>query len=459
MSGNIITRTIKDKVFLRSAASIAVPVTLQLVLTTVTNMLDTMMIGKLGTATISAVGLANKFFFVFALIIFGVHSGTGLLMAQYFGSGDHHHIRKTFGLGLLINLTVALLFTVFARLFPGTVMKLFTDSTESTQIGMVYLSAVCFCYPLFGCTSLMNSYLKSTKQVRVPLISAAVSIIVNLVLNYCLIFGKFGFPCLGVKGAAIATVIARLSEFLILLYFCFLRASILKGKISEFLGWSKLFLRSFASHALPVICNEMVWGLGTTMYFVAYGHINDNAVAAVTICNTVSDMLLTAGNGLSSATAVLLGNELGAGHMETADDYARKLRTLAILVGAVMGVLLFVLRTPILSLFSVTEEARSASSFCMTVFALLMPLIFNNLIIIVGVLRAGGDTRVCFLLDTAGVWFWAVPLAFLGVMVWHLPVEFIYIFVMSEEFIKFFTSSWRYKQRVWLRNLSHEVQQ
>jgi len=457
MTSNIISKTFRDTIFLRSAASIAVPVTLQMVLTTVTNLVDTMMIGTLGTATISAVGLANKFFFIFALVVFGVHSGTGLLMAQFFGSGDHHHIRKTFGLGLIINLSVAFLFTLFARLFPSTVMGLFTDSTESTQIGIVYLKAVCFCYPLFGCSSLMNSFLRSSRQVRVPVISAAVSIVVNITLNYCLIFGHFGFPCLGVKGAAIATVIARVAEFLILFFFCFIRPSILKGKISEFLGWSRTFLGSFASHALPVICNEMIWGLGTTMYFVAYGHIDDNAVAAVTICNTVSDMLLTTGNGLSSATSVLLGNELGAGHMEVADDYAKKLRTLAILTGALMGILLFLLRAPILSLFSVTEEARTASAFCMAVFALLMPLIFNNLIIIVGVLRAGGDTRVCFLLDTAGVWFWAVPLAFLGVMVWHLPVEIIYIFVMSEEFVKFFTSSWRYRQKIWLRNISREV--
>ena len=214
----IVRRTLNDREFLRTAASVAVPVTLQQVLSTVTNMVDTMMIGFLGTATISAVGLANKFFFVFSLLIFGVFSGTGLLMAQFFGNHDHFHIRKTFGLGLIINLTAAFLFMTVARLNPVFVMHLFTDSAESTAIGIRYLKIVCFCYPVFGLTSLLNSMLRSTRQVKVPVRAAIVSIVVNICLNYTLIFGHFGFRPMGVEGAAIATVIARLAECSILIY-------------------------------------------------------------------------------------------------------------------------------------------------------------------------------------------------------------------------------------------------
>lgn len=457
MIKHLFLKTFRDKKFLKAASSIAVPVTLQLILTTVTNMVDTMMIGTLGTATISAVGLANKFFYVFALLIFGVHSGTGLLMAQFFGNEDHYHIRKTFGIGLIINLTAAFGYLFAARLAPGTVMSIFTDSSEAISIGIRYLSIVCFCYPLFALTSLMSSFLRSTKQVRIPVIASSVSIVTNISLNYCLIFGKFGFPELGVEGAAIATVIARLAECTILAYFCFIRGTVLPGKISDFFGWTKAFLSNFASHSLPVIFNEMVWGLGTTLYFVAYGRLGDDAVAAITVSNTITDILTTTGNGLSSATCVLLGNELGAGHLEKADDYSEKLLVTGFTAGCILAVLMFLLRYPVLSLFSVTDEVRRLAASCIAVFTSILPCIFMNLIIIVGVLRAGGDTRMCFIIDTAGVWLWAVPMAFLGCLVWKLPIYAVYALVLTEEIIKTATGLLRYRQKVWLRNLTHDV--
>lgn len=454
---NLFIKTFSDKTFLRAASSIAVPVTLQLILTTVTNMVDTMMIGTLGTATISAVGLANKFFFVFALLIFGVHSGTGLLMAQFYGSNDHFHIRKTFGIGLIINLTAALLYLCAAHFAPQSVMRIFTESPDAISIGVRYLAIVCFCYPLFALTSLMSSFLRSTKQVRIPVIASSVSIVTNISLNYCLIFGKFGFPELGVEGAAIATVIARLAECSILVYFCFIRGTILPGKLPDFFGWTNSFLRNFASHSLPVIFNEMIWGLGTTLYFVAYGRLGDSSVAAITVSNTITDILTTAGNGLSSAACVLLGNELGAGHLEKADDYSEKLLVTGFTTGCIFAVLMFLFRYPVLSLFSVTEEVRQLAASCIAVFASILPCIFLNLIIIVGILRAGGDTRMCFIIDTAGVWFWAVPMAFLGCLVWKLPIYAVYALVLTEELIKTATGLLRYRQKVWLKNLTNDV--
>lgn len=457
MITELFRKTFRDRAFLKAAASIAIPVTLQMILTTVTNMVDTMMIGTLGTATISAVGLANKLFFVFALLIFGVHSGTGLLMAQFFGNSDHFHIRKTFGIGLLINLTAATLYLLFARFAPETAMHIFTDSPEAIAIGTRYLRIVCFCYPLFAFTSLMSSFLRSTRQVRIPVIASAVSIVTNVTLNYCLIFGKCGFPELGVEGAAIATVIARFAECFIMFYFCFIRGEILPGKISDFFGWTKGFLRNFVSHSLPVIFNEMIWGLGTTMYFVAYGRLGDNAVAAITISNTITDIMTTAGNGLSSAASVLLGNELGSGNLKKADDYSEKLLVTGFSIGLVLGILLYALRYPALSLFSVTAEVRELAALCVATFAMILPCIFVNLIIIVGVLRAGGDTKMCFVIDTCGVWFLAVPLAFLGCLVWKRPIYAVYGMVLLEEVFKTVTGFWRYTKKVWLRNLSHDV--
>ena len=457
MGNRYLKKTFSDKDFLRQSASIAVPVMLQLVLSTVTNMVDTMMIGSLGTATISAVGLANKFFFVFSLLVFGVHSGTGLLMAQFFGNSDSFHIRKTFGLGMIINLTAAFLFLGVALANPAFVLHLFTDSAESTAIGIRYLRVVCFCYPLFGLTSLMSSMLRSTRQVKVPVRAAAVSICVNVCLNYTLIFGHFGLPAMGVEGAAVATVIARFAECAILIYYSFFQGETLKGKFSDFFGWTRGFLRNFADHSLPVICNEMTWGLGTTLYFVAYGHIGDAAVAAITISSTVTDIVTTAGNGLSSAASVILGNELGAGHLEKADDYGKKLLVVGALAGLCLGALMLPLRGAILQLFNVPDSVRADAARCMGIYFCILPVIYENLIIIVGVLRAGGDTRMCFLIDVSGVWLLAAPLAFLGALLWHLPIYMIYGMVLMEEVFKCTMGFLRYRKKKWLRNLAVEV--
>lgn len=457
MEKSLFRRTFEDRRFLRVAASIAVPVTLQQVLSTVTNMVDTMMIGSLGTATISAVGLSNKFFFVFALMIFGVFSGMGLLMAQFFGNQDFFHIRKTFGLGVIIDLTAGILFMLAAQLRPDFILHLFTDSAEATEIGIRYIRIASISYPIFGLISIMSGMLRSTRQVNTPVKTSVAAILVNIFLNYTLIFGHFGFEPMGVEGAAIATVIARATECLLLIYFCFVKGEILKGKLSDFVGWSSGFLKNFVSHSLPVILNEMVWGLGTTLYFVAYGHIGDEAVAAMTINATVTDIIMTVGNGLSSAASVLLGNELGAGHLKKADDYSQKIILLGILAGFAGMLIMFPLRGPILSLYNVPDSVRHDAALCMATYFLILPVIFENLIIIVGILRAGGDTRMCFLIDTAGVWFIAVPLAFLGALVWHLPIYAIYGCVLLEEVFKGITGFLRYRQKKWLNNLSDEV--
>jgi len=454
---NLVKSTFEDKKFLKAAASVAVPVALQLVLSTVTNLVDTMMIGSLGTAAISAVGLSNKYFYVLSLLIFGVSSGTGLLMAQFFGSSDFLHIRKSFGLGLLVNLTASLLFLLAACLAPAFVMGLFTESEASTAIGTVYLKTVCFCYPLAACSNLMTGMLRSTRQVKIPLIASVVSIFSNILLNYGLIFGNFGLPVLGIRGAALATVIARLLEFSILLYFSFFKNEIMKGRLSDYFGWSSAFLHNYTSHALPVIFNEMTWGLGVTLYYVAYGRMGDDAVAAVTICDTVTDIIAVFGNGLYAAAAVILGNELGAGRKEIAWDYSRKILMLGILLSLVLAAVLIPLMQPVLTLFDISDTVRSDAVRCMQMFVLYLPFLFTFGIIIVGVLRAGGDTKLCFLIDTSSVWLIGIPMAFLGCLVWKLPIWVTYALVNSEQVFKTVFSLIRYRQKIWLKNITDET--
>lgn len=453
----IFAETIKDRNFLRHSFSIVFPVALQLLITTVTNMVDTMMIGSLGTAAISAVGLANKYFFVFALLMFGINSGSGVLNAQFFGNRDFFHIRKTFGLCVLIALTAAAAFLSFAFFAPEKVMHIFTASEDAVRTGCEYIRTVCFTYPLFGLTTLLVMVLRSMKKVKVAVITSLISVSVNVFLNYTLIFGHFGAPAMGVRGAALATIIARIVELSALSYYAFIKNRELRGKIRDFAGWDSRFLKSFLVNSVPVIANELFWGLGTTLYFVAYGHMGDEAAAAVTISATFTDILCTVGNGMSSAAAVILGNEMGSGNLEKADDYGKKLIALGIMLSVICGGIFLILRDPLLSLYHVSDGVRADARACMTIFTAYIPAIYVNLVIVVGVLRAGGDTRMCFVIDTSGVWLLAVPIAFISSMLWKLPIPAVYAMVTFEEFYKAVLALLRYRKKKWLKNLAVEV--
>lgn len=452
-----IRTTFTDRVFLRKAALIAVPIALQNMLNTITNLVDTMMIGKLGATSIAAVGLANKYFFVFSLFIFGIGSGSSVLAAQFWGSGDKKNVRKVLGLASLLALLGAACFVLPALLAPRAVMAIFTNSTEAQAVGVEYLRIACLTYPFIALSNVTVAMLRSVGKVKIPVITSLVAILINVCLNYVLIFGKFGAPVLGVAGAALATLAARIVELILLMLITFRRGSVFAAGIRDFIGWNQTFLKSFAVNATPVIINEFMWGLGTTLYSVAYGRMGDDAVAAITIATSIQDIVVVLWNGLSAATAVILGNDLGAGKLEQAEDYSVKFFTLSFAMSAAGMALIYAIRWPIIGIYTITPEVAMMVDRCIIVFILYMIPKMYNYVLVVGVLRAGGDTRMCLFLDTSGVWLIGVPLAFLGAFFWGLPIHLVYALVLSEEIYKAVLGTLRYRQKKWLKNITIEV--
>ena len=227
--------------------------------------------------------------------------------------------------------------------------------------------------------------------------------------------------------------------------------------LRELFGWSGLFISQFFRTSAPVIANEFMWGLGTTMYSLAYGRMGDEAVAAITIATTIQDILVVLFQGLSAATAVILGNELGAGHLKRAEKYAVHFFILQFIATVGVAVVLIGIRWPIIGLYNITPEVARDVSLCILIFAAYMPAKMFNYVNVVGVLRSGGDTKMCLFLDTSGVWFIGVPLAFLGALVWRLPIYTVYALVMTEEVYKAVLGYIRYRQKKWLRNLASDV--
>lgn len=450
---------LQDKIFLSKAVRIALPVAMQGMLNTVVNLVDNLMIGSLGSTAIASVGLANKVFFVYSLLVFGVVSGSGILAAQYWGNKDVKNIRKVLGLSLLIALSASLIFLIPARINPQIMMRIFTTSEASIQMGASYLAVAALTYPFYAVTTTYVAMLRAVNQVKAPVLISCCTIFINIIFNYILIFGKFGAPAMGVVGAAIATLLARIVEASAILCVVYITKTPLACRVKELFGYSKAFLRQFFVTAAPVIANEFVWGLGTTIYSMAYGRMGDDAVAAITIATTIQDIVVVLFQGLSAATAVILGNELGAGRLKTAERYAKNFFILQFLVTVVAALGCVGIRWGVIGLYQpgISDAVAMDVSKCLLMFAFFMPVKMFNYVNIVGVLRSGGDTRMCLFIDTSGVWVIGIPLAFIGGLVLKQPIYVVYGMVMLEEVYKAIFGYWRYRKKKWLRNLAAEV--
>ena len=448
---------LQDHVFIRKAVTIALPVALQGMLNTIVNLVDTMMIGKLGETAIAAVGLANKVFFVFSLLVFGVASGSGVLAAQYWGNKDIKNIRKVLGLALMIALVGSAVFLIPSVTNPRLVMRIFTTSAASIEVGAAYLTVAALSYPFTAITNTYVAMLRAVGRVKAPVIISCITILINITFNYILIFGHFGMPALGAVGAAMATLLARVVECLAILGVVYGTRSPIACQIRELIGYRKDFVFQFIRTCTPVIANEFMWGLGVTIYALAYGRMGDRAVAAITIAQTIQDIVVVLFQGLSAATAVILGNEMGAGNLQRAEKYAKNFFILQFLVTLAAMALCYSIRGMIIGMYSITPEVARDINLCLIAFILYMPAKMFNFINVVGVLRSGGDTKVCFIIDTSSVWFIGIPMAFIGGLYLKYPIYIVYAMVMTEEVYKAVIGYIRYRQKKWLRNLAAEL--
>jgi putative MATE family efflux protein len=440
-------------IFIKKVIRIGIPIAFQNLLNTILNLVDNVMIGALGEGTIAAVGLANRVFFVFTLLLFGIVSGATILTAQYYGKRDIKNIRRVLGISLILGLLASLIFLIGGLFIPNTVMRIFTPNEGTIKIGAAYLSIVALSYPITAVTNCYIAVLRATNQVKAPVFITIISIMVNVIFNYAFIYGKLGAPVMGVKGAALATLIARIVECLLILLVIYRKECEARAKIKELLDVNKEFIKKFFITASPVIANEFMWGLGVTMYSLVYGRMGDDAVASITITQNVEQICFVLLQGLSAATVVILGNELGANKLKKAEKHSEHIFTMQFILAGILIVLCLMIREPLINLFSVSEQVAYNVRNCLNVFIVYLPFRSFNLVNVVGVLRCGGDTKAALFLDITGVWFVGIPMAFLGGMVLKLPIYYVYAMITFEEFYKFILGRRRYNKKLWVRNI------
>ncbi|TVR68217.1 MAG: MATE family efflux transporter [Spirochaetaceae bacterium] len=474
-----------DLSFVPRLVALALPIAGQHLLMTTLNLTDTLMVGQLGEVQIGAIALGNQVFFLLMLFLFGVGSGGAVFSSQYWGRRDVAGVRRSMGLSLALGSGGALVFTVGGVFFPGLILSVFTRDPAVIAEGIGYLRIVALSYVF---TSISMGYahaLRSVGDTRLPLYATAVSITLNIAGNYVLIFGALGFPALGVRGAAIATALARLVELIVILSVVYHRKGPVAASLRELVRFDRAFAARYFHRALPVIFNEVFWSVGYTMYTVVFGRMGTSYLAAYTISDTVGRLALVFFIGTANASAILIGNRIGedagieaeslrAPRDETpavppgiardprdsiAQGIALSLLKILPLIALVLGAIIFF---PVASwvpyLFAVSDDVRWMVTLLMRAFAFVMIFKIFNMHIIVGILRGGGDTHYSLAIDVSFLWLVGVPMAFLTGLVLGLPVHLVYLCIGVEELGKMVLGANRIVSGRWINDLTEPVE-
>ncbi len=354
---------------------------------------------------------------------------------------------------MVIGSSIAMVFSFLALIIPEQIMGLYTENPLVLKQSVDYLRIVGFSYLMNNISFTLVFALRATNQASIPMVSSIIGLGLNTFLNYSLINGVWGFPRLEVRGAALATLIARTVEFGILFYIVFVKKNIIHGSLKELMSFKRPNITKYLVVAAPVILNETFWSLGIVVYNYAYAKLGVDAFAAIQIQNTITQLFYVFSFGISNAAAIITGILIGRREIELVKLYAGRIIKLTILIGALTSVLLYLAKEPILSFYSLELATKSSAGIMLTMICFIMPIRFLNVLFVVGLFRGGGDTRYSLLAETSSLWLVGVPLVAFAALYLKLPVETVLLISFTEEVIKLMICLPRYKSMKWIRTV------
>jgi putative MATE family efflux protein len=444
----------QDKKFFSTMLRLAAPIMLQNMVFSSLGLVDGLMIGQLGEDAVAAVGVANQVFFILQLLLFGITSGTAIFIAQYWGQKDLERIQSVMGLSLLMSVLGSLILSAGAIVAPLKILGIYTTDVSVLVQGESYLRFVAISYVFSAITFTFSSALRSTENVRLPMAISLMALSINTLLNYCLILGNFGFPALGVKGAAIATTVSRIFETILLLIITYKQKSPIAAKIKSFLNYRILELGKFFKTLLPVIATEITWSFGIATYNIIYARIGTESIAAINIAQTLDRLIFVIFIGLGNACAIMLGKQIGLGENNIAKDYGKKFLVIGASGAAIFGLIMLTLANPLLSLYKVSITTIEYTFKILIAMAITLPIRSLNFLILIGILRSGGDTRFAFFADAGMVWVVGVPMALLGAYVLKLPIHWVYVLSLIQEVVTVVLGIYRFVSGKWIHSLT-----
>lgn len=442
----------EDKKIYKTTIIMALPIIFQELINSSVNLLDTFMVGSLGLNSVTAVGSANQIFFLFALLVFGISSGSSAFMGQYWGNNEKHNLHKTMGICLVFSLIIATAFFIPSQLFGKALIDIYSDNENVIELGAKYLKISSISFFLTAIIVTINTSLKSTGQTKLPMFTTLIALTTNAILNYIFIYTLKK----GVEGAAIATLIARMLEVSVQIFLIKKMRMPVYTKFKNYFSFTLEFVKKYIKIVWSVFANEALWALGTTSYFIAYSKVSNEAVGAIQISSSVQQMFMVVGMGVGSASGIIIANLLGSGERDKAIDVAKKATHLSVILSILMSIVLLLTAPLIVRNFDVPDVVKNYTYSIFYIISVGMVVKTYNFTAIVGILRNGGDTLFCLLIDFVSVWFVGVPLAFISAVYLKLPIYFVFGFVYSEELVKFLFCYFRIKSNKWANRIIEE---
>lgn len=443
-----------SRVFYRNVFALVVPMALQNLINVAVTSADVMMLGQVGETVLSASSLAGQVQFIMTLFFFGLTSGAAILTAQYWGKGDTRTIEKVLGIALRFSLSTGLVFTLAALLIPAQLMRVFTPEEDVIAEGVKYLRIIAVSYVPMALTNVYLNIMRSVERVVVSTVTYLVSLVTNVALNAVFIFGLLGFPAMGIEGAALATVCARLVELAIVLVYSKAINRTVRLRARDIFVRDPLLFRDFLTYSVPVMINELLWGAGSAMNSVVIGHLGSAAVAANSVAQVARQLATVVAFGIANATAIMIGKAIGAGDTERAEEYGGRFIRLTLVFGLIGGGIVLAARPILMNVMTLSAQAQEYLSFMMLIMSYFVMAQAMNTTLIVGVFRAGGDSKIGLLFDCGSMWGGSILLGSIAAFVLHLDLRIVYVLLMSDELIKIPLSFWRYRKKIWLKNIT-----
>ena len=447
------------RVFYRNVFALVVPMALQNLINVGVTAIDVVMLGKVGETALSGSSLAGQIQFIMMLLFFGITSGATVLTAQYWGKKDTRTIEKILGMGLSVSLVVAAAFTIEALVIPETLMQIYSSDVEVITEGARYLRIVGLSYLCIAVTQVYLNIMRSIERVLIATFVYFMSLVVNVVVNALLIFGLCGFPKLGIVGAAIGTLCARITETVIVLVYARTRNRDVRIRLYDMFHIDRVLLRDYMVYAMPVVLNELMWGLGSSANTAVIGHMGSAAVAANSVAQVARQLATVVVFGISNATAIYLGKTIGERQILHARAYAKRFVGLSLLLGTIGGGIILLAAPVAGANLELTEQAKQYMNFMFFVMSYFTIAQSVNTTMVVGVFRSGGDTRFGLIMDVSTMWGCSILICAVAAFVLHASVPVVYVILMSDELIKIPICVYRYRTYKWLNNVTREKEE
>lgn len=454
-------KLLNDKGFWKTAVRLSTPIALQNILISSFTLADTLFVSRLGDVSLSAVGMMGQWGWLLNMVLIGISSGVCVFVAQYWGVKEIKKINKTCGIAVLSALIISCIFMIISLIAPVLVVNIFNNDPNVVSEGKKYLLIVCISYPAVAITNILSSVLRSVENVKLPMYVSAFTTVLNIFLDYAMIYGKFGFEQMGIKGAALATSISAWVGVILILLISLITKNILYAPLKDTFGFNVTDIKLFYKKALPVIFNETMWGAGTFTFNIIFGHMGYEYFAAITILRSFENIAFVYIIGLCTACSIMVGKSIGKGKINRGIEDTKRFLVIFPFISIIISIIIFTFRSELIGIFNlgnnISEITLNAAMTIMAIYAFEFTIRQVPYLVIVGIFRSGGDTVTGVKYDLFTLWGLSIPATLIAVYVIKVPFTVAFaIMYIFDDYIKSFLCLRYYKSLKWIKPVTEE---